>query len=126
MDSKRDIVIKVRLTSDELDCLSEKSKNSGSRSAYIRQLILNSNDYTFTHKLKLMEVIKVGFNDSSRYLANISGNFNQVVKRANELNVIGLLSREFIYNDLLPQINEARKSLAMIREQLEKCVRQIV
>ena len=52
-------------------------------------------------------------------LSHIGGNFNQTVKRANELAVAGLLSPNYIREVLLPIIRDTQNTVNGIKRQLD-------
>ncbi len=54
------------------------------------------------------------------HLSHISGNLNQIVKRANELAVAGLLTGRYISQVLLPEIENTQKILNPIYQELTK------
>ncbi len=59
-------------------------------------------------------------------LSWIGGNLNQVVKRANELAIIGKLDQLYYENLLYPRIMEIQELICEIKDEQQKIVKKLI
>jgi hypothetical protein len=100
MGLKRNVEIKIRLTEEERDLLSQRMKDSGvqNRELYLRNMALTG----YILRLDMKEV-----HETLRLLANATNNINQIAKRANE-------TRSIYANDMI----ELREEVGNMRLQV--------
>ena len=115
MGVKRNIVIKIRLTDDEKELLSQRMRDAGvqNREAYLRKMALTG----YIVRLDMSEV-----REALRLLANATNNINQVAYRANETRSIYAADmiqlREQVGN-MRSQVSDLVKVFAKVRKLLD-------
>ena len=104
---KRTIVRKVRLTPEE--------------DALFRQF-----DDTATHgKVKALKEMTAFYRQYQQELSWLGGNFNQTVKRANELAIAEELTPQFFEQTLYPQVAEIQKLINSIKGELHDIAKEV-
>jgi hypothetical protein len=115
MGVKRNIVIKIRLTDEEKELLSQRMRDAGiqNREAYLRKMALTG----YIVRLDMSEV-----REALRLLANATNNINQVAYRANETRSIYAADmiqlREQVGN-MRSQVSDLVKVFAKVRKLLD-------
>jgi len=115
MGVKRNIVIKIRLTDEEKELLSQRMRDAGiqNREAYLRKMALTG----YIVRLDMSEV-----REALRLLANATNNINQVAYRANETRSIYAADmiqlREEVRN-MRSQVSDLVKVFAKVRKLLD-------
>ena len=114
MGLKRNITIKIRLTDEEKEILSQRMRCAGvqNREAFLRKMVFNG----YVLRLDMSEV-----RETLRLLANATNNINQLAKRANENRSIYasdiIKLREEVGNMRL-QVSDLVKVFAKVRKLL--------
>ena len=114
MKEQRNKYIKVRMTPEEVRAFKEKSAEYKTVSHYVRKALEEYSNVSVRRQLELMQ--ELGYQGE---LSHIGGNLNQVVKRANELAVAGLLPPSYIREVLLPVIRDTQDAVNGIKRQLD-------
>lgn len=117
MKDRKTKYVKVKMTPEEYRQWKAKALPFGSMTAYIRSAVAE-----FSHvnaKEKTDRIIRLGdfYERWTSELGHLGGNFNQSVKRANELFVSGQLSAAYMER-LLVEIKQARIELVRIKQEL--------
>lgn len=116
--SKRNIVVKFKLTEDEFNNLKLKSSEYSNVSQCIRVAIQQLSDISINKKLTMLHALCEYYKESNMLLSHISGNLNQAMKRANELYVAGLLTSEYFKYNLVPIISQTSDALINLHNRL--------
>ena len=119
MKNQRTKVFQLRLTSDELLNLKEKAVPYQSVSNYIRQAVQEFTHVDVRQQIEMMQDLRAFYRKFQNELSWAGSNLNQSVKRANELAVAGLLAPSYVYEVLLPSIQDMQDTLDKLKEDLE-------
>ena len=119
MKNQRTKVFQLRLTSDELLNLKEKAVPCQSVSNYIRQAVQEFTHVDVRQQIEMMQDLRAFYRKFQNELSWAGSNLNQSVKRANELAVAGLLAPSYVYEVLLPSIQDMQETLNKLKEDLE-------
>lgn len=117
---------KVRLTKEELALFKEKAKHYGSVSAMIRKAVEVLDDRERKSRFELLEEFGEKLHQSDVQLSHVAGNLNQVVKRANQLAIGGILHTSFFENVLYPQIVIINKHILEIKKMQKSIFKQLI
>ena len=123
MKNQRTKVFQLRLTSDELLNLKEKAVPYQSVSNYIRQAVQEFTHVDVRQQIEMMQDLRAFYRKFQNELSWAGSNLNQSVKRANELAVAGLLAPSYVYEVLLPSIQDMQDTLNKLKEDLELLMR---
>ena len=107
--------IELRLTEAEAEFIREKSKDYRSVSQYIRDAVAEFSDTDAKRRLELINVLGKFYRKYHNELFHLSANLNQVVKRANELVVAGLLSKAYLEKTVIPAVRGTEGTVSAIR-----------
>ena len=119
MKNQRTKVFQLRLTSDELLNLKEIAVPYQSVSNYIRQAVQEFTHVDVRQQIEMMQDLRAFYRKFQNELSWAGSNLNQSVKRANELAVAGLLAPSYVYEVLLPSIQDMQETLNKLKEDLE-------
>lgn len=119
MKNQRTKVFQLRLTSDELLNLKEKAVPYQSVSNYIRQAVQEFTHVDVRQQIEMMQDLCAFYQKFQNELSWAGSNLNQSVKRANELAVAGLLAPSYVYEVLLPTIQDMQETLNKMKSDLE-------
>lgn len=128
MNNGRKIRIQIRLTEEELKVFQSKSQSyDGNVSALIRDAVNRFDDEKIRGKIEAMTSLLEFYKTYQQQLSWLGGNFNQSMKRANELAIEGELSEGYLRNVIMPQaqtilqfLRSIKSSLDTIHDNLEK------
>lgn len=102
MTAARTIVVKARLTEAENTILHQKAQSyHGNVSALLRDAILQVNDIRTRRKIEVMTKLMTFYQQFEQRLGWLGGNFNQTMKRANELAVAGKLEQGYFEKEIV-------------------------
>lgn len=116
--NRRNRRIELRLTEAEAEFIREKSKGYASISQYIRQAVAEFSDTDARRRLELVNDLGRLYREYHNELFHMSANLNQVVRRANELAVAGLLSKTYLENTVLPAVQGIEGKVLALRQEL--------
>ena len=120
MKNQKTKVFQLRLTSDELLGLKEKSVPYQSVSNYIRKAVEEFSNVNVKQQIELMQDLNTFYKSFQNELSWAGSNLNQSVKRANELAVAGLLAPSYVYEVLTPVILEMQDTLNKLKSDLDR------
>ena len=118
--------IELYLKPQELELFSSKASGYHSMADMIRDAVAQHNDMG---SLRKMEALNELFSFYQRFLQELGwlgGNFNQVVKRANELALSGNLSKEYLDSVIVPQSKRVIPLLESIKAEHQRIARKII
>ena len=94
-------------------------------SAMIRDAVRQFDD-TATHgKVKALKEMTALYRQYQQELSWLGGNFNQTVKRANELAIAEELTPQFFEQTLYPQVAEIQKLISSIKGELHDIAKEV-
>ena len=116
-------VFQLRLTPEEAQLLKEKSGSFHSVLSAVQEF----SNVDVKERIELIRELGEFYRKNQNELSWAGGNLNQVVKRANELAVAGLLAPSYIHEIVLPTIRETQETINRIKWDLElitlKCIK---
>lgn len=107
----RKFLQKVRLTEEEKSLFETKAKAYQSMSSMIRAAVEQLDDHASKCKIEWLEEFSSQLHHNDVLLSHISGNLNQVVKRANELALASSLPFSYFEIYLYPEIVKVHKCI---------------
>ncbi len=110
-------VIKFRVTEEQYELLERKASKYPTRTAAILHAIESLDDMTKKERLMALSEMTTLYKEYQQSLSWMGGNFNQVVKRANELAIGQELTVPFFEHVLFPQIEKLQELLVNIKEE---------
>lgn len=120
MSERRNIICKVRLNNEEFEQFKTKSERyGGNMSSMIRDAVSRFDDKKAKGKIDALEELLSFYKTYQQQLSWFGGNFNQSMKRANELAIGGELTHSYFTNVLAPQTKEAINFLREIKSKLD-------
>ena len=123
---KRTIVCKVRLTPEEYNLFRSKAEGYGNVSAMIRDAVRQFNDLGTIRRLEALNEMTVLFRKYQQDLSWLGGNFNQSMKRANELAIGHELRQEYYDQVILPQVRHILTFLEDIKTEQQLIVQKLI
>ena len=123
---KRNIVCKVRLTPEEYDLFRSKAESYGNVSAMIRDAVRQFNDLGTIRRLEALNEMTALFRKYQQDLSWLGGNFNQSMKRANELAIGHELRQEYYDQVILPQVRHILTFLEDIKSEQQLIVQKLI
>ncbi len=123
---KRTIVCKVRLTPEEYNLFRSKAEGYGNVSAMIRDAVRQFNDLGTIRRLEALNEMTALFRKYQQDLSWLGGNFNQSMKRANELAIGHELRQEYYDQVILPQVRHILTFLEDIKTEQQLIVQKLI
>lgn len=123
---KRTIVCKVRLTPEEYNLFRSKAEGYGNVSAMIRDAVRQFNDLGTIRRLEALNEMTALFRKYQQDLSWLGGNFNQSMKRANELAIGHELRQEYYDQVILPQVHHILTFLEDIKTEQQQIVQKLI
>ena len=123
---KRTIVCKVRLTPEEHDLFLRKAEGYGNVSAMIRDAVRQFNDIGTIRRLEALNEMTALFRKYQQDFSWLGGNFNQSMKRANELAIGHELRQEYYDQVILPQVHHILTFLEDIKDEQHQIALKLV
>lgn len=112
--------LEIRLTESEYALLEQKASHYPSKTKMLMEAIKSLGDKNAREKQIALKEMTDLYRTYQQDLAWMGGNFNQVVKRANELAIAQELTVPYFEQVLYPKIEELQKLLENIkREQFD-------
>ena len=112
--------LELRLSDEDMRVLEAKAKSyQGNRSALIRDAVAQFDDTATVEKIKVLTEAMKFFRTYQQDLSWMGGNFNQQVKRANELAIAGELSQSYFDNVLLPETKQVYELIQKMKDELD-------
>lgn len=116
----RTIVRRVRLTPEEDALFKEKASNYQTISGMIRDAVRQFNDIGTKRKIEALSEMAALYRKYQQDLSWLGGNFNQAMKRANELAIGGELSQSYYEHVILPSITHILDFLEKVKDEQHK------
>ena len=122
---KRTIVCKVRLTPEEHDLFKQKASGYGNLSAMIRDAVRQFNDIGTVRRMEALNEMTELYRKYQQDLSWLGGNFNQSMKRANEL-AIGHELRQDYYEQVILPLRQILTFLEEVKSEQHQIAQKLV
>ena len=93
---------------------------------FIRDAVKQFNDIGILRRIDALNEMTALYKKHQQELSWIGGNLNQVVKRANELAIIGKLTQSYFDDILFPQVREIQELICEIKDEQYHIVKKIM
>ena len=123
---KRTILCKVRLSPDEHKLFIEKASGYQTMSGMVRDAVRQFNDISTVRKISALNEMTALYKKYHQELSWLGGNFNQAMKRANELAIANMLDKEYYEQVIIPQSVKIMDFLEKIKQEQEKIIRKLI
>ena len=118
--------IEVYLTPKEAALFEKKAVHYKNWGPFIRDAVKQFNDIDTHRKLEALNEMVNLYKKHQDELSWIGGNFNQTVKRANELANNGELNQSYFDKVLSPQIREIQELICDIKEEQHQIAKTLI
>ena len=115
----------IRISAQDAELIRQKAANYKTVSSMIWDAIKQFDDTGTKRKIVALNEMTVLYKKYQQDLSWMGGNFNQVVKRANELAIANELTVSFFENVLFPQIMERQKLLTAIKQEQHQIAKRL-
>lgn len=126
MENNRKKVCKVRLSPEEDAFFKRKASNYQTVSAMIRDAVRQFNDIGTVRRIEALNEMTALYRKFQQDLSWLGGNFNQAMKRANELAISGELSQDYYDRVILPQVSHILFFLEKVKDEQHTIVRKLI
>ena len=118
--------IELYLKPHELELFRSKASGYHSLADMIRDAVTQHNDLGSLRKMEAMNELYSFYQRFQQELGWLGGNFNQVVKRANELALSGDLSQDYLDSVIIPQSQKVIPLLESIKAEHQRIAKKII
>ena len=118
--------IELYLKPQELELFRSKASGYHSMADMIRDAVAQHNDLGSIRKMEALNELYSFYQKFQQELGWLGGNFNQVVKRANELALSGNLSKEYLDSVIVPQSKKIIPLLEGIKAEHQRIAKKII
>ena len=118
--------IELYLKPHELELFRSKASGYHSLADMIRDAVTQHNDLGSLRKMEAMNELYSFYQRFQQELGWLCGNFNQVVKRANELALSGELSQDYLDSVIIPQTQKVIPLLESIKAEHQRIAKKII
>jgi hypothetical protein len=115
----------IRLSPEEETLFRQKAAGYKSVSAMIRDAVNKLGDNTSSERIKMENQLVDYFRRYQQQLSWLGGNFNQAIKRANELAIGEELTPQFFERVLYPQLRESTQLIVDLKRALSQAVNSL-
>ncbi len=115
----------IRISAQDAELIRQKAANYKTVSSMIWDAIKQFDDTGTKRKIVALNEMTVLYKKYQQDLSWMGGNFNQVVKRANELAIANELTVSFFENVLFPQIMKLQKLLTAIKQEQHQIAKRL-
>ena len=115
----------IRISAQDAELIKQKAANYKTVSGMIWDAIKQFDDTGTKRKIVALNEMTVLYKKYQQDLSWMGGNFNQVVKRANELAIANELALPYFENVLYPQIMELKKLLTAIKQEQHQIAKRL-
>ena len=122
---RKTIRLWIRISAQDAELIRQKAANYKTVSSMIWDAIKQFDDTGTKRKIVALNEMTVLYKKYQQDLSWMGGNFNQVVKRANELAIANELTVSFFENVLFPQIMELQKLLTAIKQEQHQIAKRL-
>ena len=115
----------IRISAQDAELIKQKAVNYKTVSSMIWDAIKQFDDTGTKRKIAALNEMTALYKKYQQDLAWMGGNFNQVVKRANELAIANELTFPYFEKVLYPQIMELQKFLTAVKKEQHQIVKRL-
>ena len=115
----------IRISAQDAELIKQKATNYKTVSSMIWDAIKQFDDVGTKRKIATLNEMMTFYKKYQQDLAWMGSNFNQVVKRANELAIANELTLPYFENVLYPRIEELQKLLTAIKQEQHQIVKRL-
>lgn len=115
----------IRISAQDAEQIKQKAVNYKTVSSMIWDAIKQFDDMGTKRKIAALNEMTALYKKYQQDLAWMGGNFNQVVKRANELAIANELALPYFEKVLYPQIMELQKLLTAVEQEQHQIVKRL-
>lgn len=116
----------LRLSPEEDALFKQKASNYDNVSAMIRDAVRQFNDIDTVRRIEALNDMAALYKKYQQDLAWLGGNFNQAMKRANQLAIGGELTQDYYEKVIMPQITHILQFLEMVKEEQQKIFTKLI
>ena len=116
----------IRLSPEEDALFKQKASHYNNLSAMIRDAVWQFNDIGTVRKIEALNEMAALYKKFQQDLAWLGGNFNQAMKRANELAIGGELSQEYYERVIMPQVIHILQFLEKVKDEQHKIITKLI
>jgi len=116
----------IRLSPEEEQQFREKALKYHSMSAMIRDAVQQFNDVATLGKIDALNDMADLYRKYQQDLSWLGGNFNQAMKRANELAHNGMLDKQYYEHIIIPQCTRVLDFLDDIKREQQRIIKKII
>ena len=124
--NKKTITYKVRLSPEEFALFKKKASNYQNVSAMVRDAVRQFNDVGTVRKIEALNEMTALFKTYQQDLAWLGGNFNQAMKRANQLAIGGELTQGYYEKVIMPQVTHILQFLEKVKDEQRKIITKLI
>lgn len=124
--NKKTITYKVRLSPEEFALFKKKASNYQNVSAMVRDAVRQFNDVGTVRKIEALNETTALFKTYQQDLAWLGGNFNQAMKRANQLAIGGELTQDYYEKVIMPQVTHILQFLEKVKDEQRKIITKLI
>ncbi len=115
----------IRISAQDAELIKQKATNYKTVSSMIWDAIKQFDDVGTKRKIATLNEMMTFYKKYQQDLSWMGGNFNQVVKRANELAIANELTLPYFERVLYPQIMELQKLLTAIKQEQHQIAKRL-
>ena len=118
--------IEIYLSPKDAALFEKKAVHYKNWGPFIRDAVKQFNDIATLRRIDALNEMTALYKKYQHELSWIGGNLNQVVKRANELAIIGKLDQLYYENLLYPRIMEIQELICEIKDEQQEIVKKLI
>ena len=115
----------IRISAQDAELIKQKATNYKTVSSMIWDAIKQFDDVGTKRKIATLNEMMTFYKKYQQDLSWMGGNFDQVVKRANELAIANELTLPYFERVLYPQIMELQKLLTAIKQEQHQIAKRL-
>ena len=123
---KRTYLCKVRLKEEEFELFRQKASGYQSMSSMIRDAVQQFNDIGTIKRIEALNEMTELYKKYQQDLSWLGGNFNQAMKRANELAIGNSLSQKYYEDVIIPQAKHILMFLEKLKAEQTKIAKKMI
>ena len=123
---KRTYLCKVRLKEEEYELFRQKASGYQSMSSMIRDAVQQFNDIGTIKRIEALNEMTELYKKYQQDLSWLGGNFNQAMKRANELAIGNSLSQKYYEDVIIPQAKHILMFLEELKSEQTKIAKKLI
>ena len=123
---RRTYLCKVRLRKEEYELFKKKASGYQTMSGMIRDAVRQFNDVGTVKRIEALNDMTGLYRKYQQDLSWLGGNFNQAMKRANELAICGSLDQRYYEQIIIPQSKRVLVFLEELKSEQTKIAKKLI